>query len=162
MWFSPQQVKEALDQMAELKLPLHITEFTPQSSGKPIEGWRSGRWTEEAQAEFAEQIYTQAFGHPAVASINLWSFCDRDTWLEGAGLVDKDLNPKPIYRRLLKLIRTEWMTKGVERQTDANGRVDFRGFFGRYRIEIVGPDGAVKQFEQHLQAGGENTWTIKL
>jgi GH35 family endo-1,4-beta-xylanase len=162
MWFSPQQVKEALDQLAELKLPLHITEFTPQSSGKPIEGWRSGLWTEEAQAEFAEQIYTQAFGHPAVASINWWGFCDRDSWLEGGGLVDQDLKPKLVYQRLLKLIRTEWMTKGVERQTDASGRANFRGFFGQYRIEVIGPDGTVKIFEQHLQTDRENLWTIRL
>ena len=161
MWFSPQQVREALDHLAELKLPLHITEFTPQSSGLPIEGWRNGPWNEEAQAEFAEQIYTQAFGHPAVVSINWWGFCDRDSWLEGGGLLDKNLNPKPVYTRLQKLIRVEWMTKGVERQTDASGRANFRGFFGRYRIEVVGPDGSVKQVEQHLQAGGDNTWTIQ-
>jgi endo-1,4-beta-xylanase len=162
MWFSPQQVKEALDQLAVLKLPLHITEFTPQSSGKPIEGWRTGPWTEAAQAEFAEQIYTQAFGHPAVASINWWGFCDRDSWLEGGGLVDQDLKPKPVYQRLLQLIRTEWMTKGVERQTDASGRANFRGFFGQYRVEVVSSDGMVKTSEQHLQANGDNTWTIKL
>ena len=161
MWFSPQQVREALDQLAELKLPLHITEFTPQSSGKPIEGWRSGQWTEEAQAEFAEQIYTQAFGHPAVASINWWGFCDRDSWLEAGGLVDSNLKPKLVYTRLQKLIRSDWMTKGIEQQTDATGSARFRGFFGRYRIEAVGPDGAVKQFEQHLQADGDNIWKIQ-
>jgi GH35 family endo-1,4-beta-xylanase len=58
----------------------------PQSGGKPITGgWREGTWTEEAQAEFAEQFYRLCFGHPAVASINWWGLSDRQIWLPGGG-----------------------------------------------------------------------------
>ncbi|MEZ5276818.1 MAG: endo-1,4-beta-xylanase [Opitutaceae bacterium] len=162
MWFSPSQFKEALDDLARFGLPLHITEFIPQSAGKPIEGWRSGTWTQEAQAEFAEEIYTQAFGHPAVASINWWSFSDRDTWLEGGGLVDENLNPKPAYRLLKKLIRDDWMTREVDLVTDSTGAVEFSGFHGRYRVEVVLPGGDAKSMEIHLERGGENTWQFEM
>ena len=162
MWFSPSQFKEALDDLARFGLPLHITEFIPQSAGKPIEGWRGGTWTQEAQAEFAEQIYTQAFGHPAVASINWWSFSDRDTWLEGGGLVDENLNPKPAYRLLKKLIRDDWMTREVDLVTDSTGAVEFSGFHGRYRVEVVSPGGEAKSMEIHLERGGENTWQFEM
>jgi GH35 family endo-1,4-beta-xylanase len=83
-WFPPEEVRRTLDLYAPLGLPLHVTEFIPQSSGKPITGgWREGTWTEEAQADYAEQVYRIAFGHPAVELINWWGFSDRDAWMPG-------------------------------------------------------------------------------
>ena len=64
-WFSPEKVWTTLDRLGGLGYPLHITEYIPQSGGKPITGgWREGTWTEETQAEFAEQFYRLCFGHP--------------------------------------------------------------------------------------------------
>lgn len=162
MWFSPEEITKTLDLLAEFKLPLHITEFIPQSGGKPIEGWRAGAWTPEAQAEFAEQVYTLCFGHPAVESINWWSFSDRDTWLEAGGLVDKDLNPKPVYLRLKALIRGAWMTREENLLTDETGRVRFRGFHGKYRVEVAVPSGPSKNFEIHVQKDEANDWQFEL
>ncbi len=110
-WFSPEKVRITLDRLGELGYPLHITEFIPQSGGKPITGgWREGTWTEEAQAEFAEQFYRLCFGHPAVMSINWWGLSDRRIWLPGGGLLTKDFEPKPVYTRLKDLIRRQWQT----------------------------------------------------
>ncbi len=87
-WFSPEKVRTTLDRLGELGYPLHITEYIPQSGGKPITGgWREGTWTEETQAEFAEQFYRLCFGHPAVVSINWWGLSDRQIWLPGGGLL---------------------------------------------------------------------------
>jgi hypothetical protein len=44
-----------------------------------------GRWTEAAQAEFAVQFYSLAFGHPSVVSITWWRLADASIWLEGGG-----------------------------------------------------------------------------
>ncbi|MCX5684877.1 MAG: endo-1,4-beta-xylanase, partial [Planctomycetota bacterium] len=52
MRFPLDDVQRILDRYATLGVPLHITEFTPTSSGQPITGsQRTGVWNEMAQAE---------------------------------------------------------------------------------------------------------------
>jgi endo-1,4-beta-xylanase len=160
MWFSPVEVYKTFDLYKEFNLPIHITELIPQSSGKDITGWRTGKWTEEAQAEFAQQFYTLAFGHPSVASINWWGLSDRNIWLSGGGLLDKDYNPKPVYNTLLKLIKTDWMTKNVLVTTNKKGQTRFRGFYGEYQIVITKPDGTKMTIQKHLKEKTENNWVI--
>jgi hypothetical protein len=147
----------------ELGLPLHITEFIPQSSGKKItEGWREGVWTEEAQAEFAEQFYILSFGHPSMKSIHWWGLSDRLIWLKGGGLLDKDFNPKPVYTSFLKLIKEDWMTKNLKQSPDKNGLINFRGFYGKYHIKVTLPDGSIKVFDAHLAESTSNNWSFSL
>lgn len=163
MWFSPLETVKTFDKYAELGLPIHITEFIPQSSGKEITGgWRNGVWTEETQAEFAEQFYTLAFGHPSVTSIHWWGLADRFIWLQGGGLLDKDLNPKPVYTRLKKLIREEWMTRNLSLKTDHKGKAAFRGFYGQYEIILYQKDGTTIRLEKQLQKDNDNNWQIIL
>jgi endo-1,4-beta-xylanase len=163
MWFSPVEIIKTYDRMNELGLPLHITEFIPQSSGKEITGdWRTGNWTEEAQAEFAEQFYTLSFGYPTMKSIHWWGLSDRMIWLKGGGLVDKDFNPKPVYTRLHKLIKDDWMTKNLKMKTNTQGKTSFRGFFGKYQLKITSADGSTQIFEKHLSEYEENYWELKL
>lgn len=156
MWFSPVEMYKTFDLYSEFNLPIHITEFIPQSSGKEITGWRSGKWTEEAQAECAEQFYTLAFGHPSVASVTWWGLSDRSIWLEGGGLIDEEYNPKPVYNRLMKLIKEEWMTKNLELKTGNSGEVSFRGFYGKYRVTLTKPGGEKQVFDFHLTEKGSN------
>ena len=146
----------------EFNLPIHITEFIPQSSGKDITGWHTGKWTEEAQAECAEQFYTLAFGYPAVVSINWWGLSDRNIWLKGGGLLDSEYNPKPVYNTLFKLIKQEWMTKNLRIDTDKNGEANFRGFYGEYDIVIIKPDGSKQNLRKHLQEKANNRWKVVL
>lgn len=163
MWFSPQEIVATYQKFDALGLPLHITEFIPQSSGKNITGgWREGVWTEEAQAEFAEQFYILSFGHPNMKSIHWWGLCDRMIWLKGGGLLDKDFNPKPVYTRLHKLIKEEWMTKNLVQSSDKNGQVNFRGFYGKYQIKVTKPDGSTTIFDAHLAEKANNHWEFKL
>lgn len=163
MWFSPVEIIATYDKYRELGIPIHITEFIPQSSMKPITGgWREGVWTEEAQAEFAEQFYILSFGHPSVASIHWWGLTDRMIWLEGGGLLDKEFKPKPVYKRLLKLIKEDWMTKNLRVRTRENGEVAFRGFYGQYQIVVHAPDGSLQKFDFHLKEGESNAWVFQL
>jgi len=163
MWFSPIEINKTFDKFTELGLPLHITEFTPQSSGKPITGgWRDGTWTEETQAEFAEQFYTLAFAHPSMVSIHWWGLSDRWIWLKGGGLLDKDFNPKPVYNRLLKLIKEDWMTRNLKMKTDKKGQLSFRGFYGQYKVTMTKPDGSIQTFDMHLKEKAANHWKLNL
>lgn len=162
-WFSPVDIVATFNKFDSLHLPLHITEFIPQSSGEPINGgWREGEWTEDAQAEFAEQFYTLAFGHPSVASIHWWGLTDKMIWLKGGGLLDKDLDPKPVYNRLMKLIKQDWMTKNLLLPTDKKGRVAFRGFFGDYTVTVMEKNGSRRSFTIHLGEKAKNEWSFIL
>ena len=161
-WFPPEEVVKTLDLLGSLGYPLQITEFTPQSSGKSIAGgWREGRWTEESQADYAEQIYRLAFGNPAVEVINWWGFSDRDAWQPGGGLVTAEYEPKPVYRRLMRLIHQEWETR-LAATTDGEGRLKFRGFYGEYEILLKIPQGELRGFRIHLSKknGQDNLFTL--
>lgn len=159
-WFSPEKVWTTLDRLGSLGYPLHITEYIPQSGGKPItSGWREGAWTEEAQAEFAEQFYRLCFGHPAVASINWWGLSDRQIWLPAGGLIDKEYEPKPVYNRLRDLIHRQWKTS-FDVQTDEKGHVTFRGFCGTYDVTIKTPDGKSQTSKAVLQRDHDNQYTF--
>jgi len=161
-WFSPVEVWKTFDQYQRFGYPIHITEFHPQSSGVPITGgWRKGGWTSEAQVEFTEQFVRLCFGHPAVASINWWGFSDRNIWLPGGGLVDEEYNPKPVYNMLDKLINQEWKTN-TRLQTDNQGSIAFRGFFGEYDIIMITTDGKHKVFPVLVSTNEENKWIFKI
>ena len=136
-------VRDTLDTYAGLGKDLHITEFTPASAGEPITGSNvKGRWDEAAQAEYATKFYTMCFGHPAVVAITWWDLCDRGSWLKGGGMLREDLSPKPVFRQLERLINRRWRTE-VEGRTDASGSLRFRGFYGRYKIEVASGAGRV-------------------
>ena len=161
-WFPPEEVVKTLDHLGSLGYPLQITEFIPQSSGKPIVGgWREGNWSEQAQADYAEQIYRLAFGHPAVELINWWGFSDRDAWRAGGGFVTAEYEPKPVYRRLMQMVHQEWETH-LSAITDSEGQVRFRGFYGEYEILLKVPQGEVLGFTIHLskKSGQENHFTL--
>ena len=159
-WFSPEKVRTTLDRLGELGYPLHITEYIPQSGGKPITGgWRDGTWTEEAQAEFAEQFYQLCFGHPAVVSINWWGLSDRQIWLPGGGLLHEDYEPKPVYTRLKDLIRRQWQTN-LTAKTDEKGQVTFRGFYGAYDVTVTPAQGQPHQHQIALKKGGQSQWEL--
>jgi endo-1,4-beta-xylanase len=161
-WFSPVEVWKTFDEYQRFGYPIHITEFHPQSSGVPITGnWRTGSWTPEAQAEFTEQFVKLCFGHPAVVSINWWGFSDRNIWLPGGGLVDEEYNPKPVYIMLDKLINQTWKTNATI-QTDGQGNISFRGFFGEYDVTLFTTDGKQRIFPVHVSRNEENKWVFTI
>ena len=161
MRFPLEQVQRVLDRYATLGVGLHITEFTPCSAGQPITGsHRQAVWNEAAQAEYAERFYRVCFGHPAVAGITWWDLSDQGAWLEGGGLLRKDLSPKPAYDALWRLIQREWRTK-VEGRTDGTGALAFRGVRGTYRVQVEF-GGRKKEAEFVLAKDGPNEWTVRL
>lgn len=158
--FPLDRVERILDDYAQLGLPLHITEFTPTSGGQPITGsWKSGQWDEAEQAEYVERFYTVVFSHPAVVSINFWDLCESRAWLEGGGLLRKDLSPKPAYDALLRLVRREWWTD-LSDTTDTHGHCAFNGFFGTYHVTAKWSSGRTAEGDFELVPGGDNTWTL--
>ncbi len=162
-WFDPVDVWETLEEYGSFGLPLHITEFSPQSAGAPITGgYRTGNWTPETQAEFTEEMYRIWFGHPAVASINWWGISDANSWLPGGGFLDESLGAKPAYEVLRRLIKEEWTTPPLSETTGRDGTLQFRGFHGKYNLVATLPSGTTRQFEIHLSADGPREWNLSI
>ncbi|HEX2972566.1 MAG TPA: endo-1,4-beta-xylanase, partial [Tepidisphaeraceae bacterium] len=135
---------EICQRFSKLGKPLHFTEATIISGQvKKNINWqgRNADWPstsegEERQARQVVEFYTILFSHPAVEAITWWDFSDRGAWLGApAGLIRKDMSPKPAYEALMKLIKGEWWTGEVKATTDAQGKVSFRGFLGDYTLE---------------------------
>lgn len=98
---------------------IHITELGVPSSSTPIENpygqssrfpWHGEEWSEQAQADWAEQFYTLAFSKPYIDAITWWDLND-PAFIPHGGLVGKDLAPKQAYRRLAGLL-AKWRMSG--------------------------------------------------
>ena len=101
------------------------------------------------------------FSHPAVEAITWWDFSDRNAWQGApAGFLRADMTAKPAYDRLLGLVKGQWWTRASGR-SDADGRYDFRGFLGRYRVTVKA-DGFRSVTVESVLVKGENAIEVQL
>jgi len=163
------RVWDVCEKFEDLNVPLHFTEVTVLS-GQPMtdNDWKSYRsnWNttpdgESRQAEYVVAFYTILFSHPSVQAITWWDLSDRGAWLGApAGLVRKDMTPKPAYERLKSLIKKDWWTT-VDLVTDSRGAAHWRGFYGDYRLTVVsGPERAEALVK--LTRAGTNQFEVRL
>jgi len=131
--FTPDQCFRALDDYAAtFPRPIHVTEITLPT----LPNTDAGR---QAQATLARNFYRLWFSHPGVEAITWWNLPDgaalagEDQW--NGGLVNPDFSPKPAYRALDKLLNEDWKTKRTT-QSDGQGIVAFRGFYGTYQLTV--------------------------
>lgn len=148
-------IQEALDSLAELGLPIHVTEF----DAHPLA-------SEEEQADYYEGFLRVAFGHPAVAAIYLWGFDDRHHWKGGlvlpspgigAGIYDASFRPKPGAAAVASLLDDRWRTDGCG-TTGLDGEFRFTGFHGRY---LVRAGGRSAELDLGPDAPGDITLTLR-
>lgn len=129
----PHELLHALDTLAPFGLPLHISEITLTSPGNTSAG-------QAEQAEVARNLYRLWFSHPSVDGITWWNVPDGGAAAGedcvASGLLNRDLTPKPAYEALHNLIHREWRTQDIG-ETDDNGRHQFRGFYGAYRVSLT-------------------------
>lgn len=129
---------KALDTIAELGLPLELTEVTVPTFGDTQED-------EQLQADMLKLWYSIWFSHPAVEAIVYWNTLDgyafiEDIWNENncrGGLWHHDLTPKKAALMLKSLFHDLWHTE-LELVSDEDGYVEFRGFYGDYTAEVNG------------------------
>ena len=149
-YWGPERAWEACERFSRFGLPLHFSELTILSGElKEDDEWHTTRddWytTEEGehrQAAQAREIYSVLFSHQAVEAVTWWNMTDLSAWLGApAGLIRKDMTPKPVYEVLSELIKDRWWTKELRLTTNEEGRVTFRGFLGRYSAETDGGEG---------------------
>ena len=169
---NPRLLYAHMDMYSRLGKPLQITEITiPSYSWDPDD--------EELQAEMLEKLYSVWFSHPNVEQIIYWNLVDGYAHLwdpdpekirasQGnmslgenyyyGGLLRFDMSPKPAYLKLKELLQEKWHTE-AEAVTDSEGRTEFRGFFGKYDVEINGVKTAA---EIDLSKKSANEFVISL
>jgi len=157
------KVWDICDTYAALKVPIHFTETTLVSGPRlgPGENW--GATTPEGETKQAEQtvkFYTALFAHPAVHALTWWDFSDLGAWQgAAAGWLRKDESPKPVYDRLMALIKGDWWTK-IEGRPNALGWFPLRAFYGTHRVTVELPDGSKTKKEIQWQRGKPNRFEL--
>ena len=156
---NPMTYFKGLDIIADLGLPLELTEVTVPTFGDTAED-------EELQADMLKLWYSVWFSHPAVDTIVYWNTVDGyaydapdGKWLENncrGGLFHHDLTPKKSALMLKKLFGELWHTD-LEITTDKDGYAEFRGFFGDYTAEAEG-----KKFEIAIHKNENSSFNLSL
>ena len=125
----PGLIKERLDKIAALGLPIKVTELD-------FGTWDTGMTlTEEGQADAYETFIRTAFSYPAINGIVMWGFWDNRHWVQKGGLIKADGSEKVAAKRIYDLWHKKWTTEATA-VADANGIAKFRGFKGKYQVKI--------------------------
>lgn len=126
--WTPEDQVAAFTMLDSLHRPLHVSEVTIPASDDSPEG-------RALQARLARDNYRLWFSWPSVERITWWNLVDYTYHKESlpSGIFTKDMEPKPVYFALDRLINHEWKTR-LTATADAHGVVAFRGFRGRYRL----------------------------
>jgi hypothetical protein len=143
---------------ARFGLPLHFTELTIVSGRFKDQNdndwhtvrtdWPSTPEGEQRQLEYGRKLYTVLFSHPAVDAVTWWDFSDFQSWAGApAGLLRKDMSPKPLYDWLMDAFHRKWSTDAVVK-TDEAGVVKVQAFYGEY--EVTARNGAGAELKTRL------------
>ena len=62
------------------------------------------RWDRGQQADWAENMFTLLMSRPDVLGIAWYDLVDRRPFLPGGGLLDSAWRPKPVYRRIERIL----------------------------------------------------------
>ncbi|MCP4643128.1 MAG: hypothetical protein GY851_21960 [bacterium] len=158
---TPSWVVDLAERYGQFDKPVHITEFSLPSSYGP--SWTSGYWrepwTQTTQADYAERVYTVAFGNPRYESITWWDITDIKPSVLTGGLVDADGRPKEAFKRIRDLIAS-WTTEATV-TTNAEGVAMLSGFGGGYTVTATLPDGGTIEAEAHIRERAAATVTVK-
>ena len=172
--YDPENLYKHLDLYGRFGKPLQLTEVT-------VPAYSNDSEDEEIQAQIHEKLYSIWFSHPNVEQIIYWNLVDGyahlwdpnpekikasqgdmtigENYLYG-GLLRFDMTPKPAYHTIKNLIEKKWHTE-EEIVTNANGKASFKGFYGKYDVEIT-VDGSVINKEITLMSKGKKEFSINV
>jgi GH35 family endo-1,4-beta-xylanase len=125
-------VKERLDNVAGLGLPIKVTEFDMKIDQYGV--------NDQNMANYYAKMMRICFSHPAVEGFVWWGYCD-PTYRDGSGIFSEDRSPKIAADTVYHLIHEKWSIN-IKTLPEVDGTVDFHGFYGDYEV--------------HLKSGNEN------
>jgi GH35 family endo-1,4-beta-xylanase len=139
--FDPAAVRNALDELAQFKLPIRVTEFNfPGQRSKFYTGDRKAQLTpeeEQAKADAIRDYYRICFAHPSVTGILMWGFWEGANWIPQSSLYKRDWTPTPAAEAYRDLVLNKWWTRWSG-TAGADGMVVLRAFYGRHRVTVNG------------------------
>jgi len=138
--FDREQLRNALDSLAQFRLPVRITEFNmPGQRSKYLVNNIRVMTPGEAEQNAREIVdyYKICFAHPAVEGILMWGFWEGANWIPVSSLYKRDWTPYPAAEAYHNLIYKEWWTResGV---VNNNGIYSTPAFYGRYKVTVNG------------------------
>jgi hypothetical protein len=117
------EITQRLDALAVFGLPIWVTEYD-YADADPL-----------ARADYLEDFYRTAFGHPSVQGILMWGFWANAHWRGAdAALLDADFTVNAAGQRY-QALRAEWWTSSAG-VSDGAGEVPFTGYYGDYTITL--------------------------
>lgn len=136
---TPADVRARFALFAPLKRPLHYSEITISAPGTDAK-------SQMMQAVFTWNLYRIWFSQANLAGITWWNVVDGCGYPgepSTSGLFTRDMEPKPVFKMMEKLITRQWHTEAKVKAKGEGGRqvVSFRGFKGRYRLSWRDADG---------------------
>lgn len=134
---TPEYQKKRLSALDVLDRPLHLSEITITAPDDNAKG-------RAIQAEVARNLYRYWFSWPSMMGITWWNVVD-DCGAPGepltSGLFTRNMEPKPSFFALDKLINHEWKTNFVKKADSKEMDLKFRGFKGNYKISWIDGNG---------------------
>ncbi|KAJ7554029.1 hypothetical protein O6H91_06G123100 [Diphasiastrum complanatum] len=137
---------QTLDKLSVLGLPIWLTEVDVSSSNEFV------------RADDLEVVLREAYGHPEVEGIILWGFWEGCMSRDKAHLVNCDKTLTEAGKRFIDL-KEEWMSNFVG-NSDAQGQIQFRGFYGSYTVTVHTSSGVVE--EQFELIKGDDPLIVKI
>jgi GH35 family endo-1,4-beta-xylanase len=102
---------EMLERFESLGKPVFITEIGVPSRDDDLDRFSSDeashpvhRWDPEQQADWAESVFMLLLSRPDVQGIAWYDLVDHRPFLPGGGLLDGAWRPKPVYRRIERIL----------------------------------------------------------
>jgi endo-1,4-beta-xylanase len=136
--FDAAALQNALDRLAQFKLPIRVTEFNFPGQRSKYYSQRDAHLTDEeelAKAKALADYYCICFAHPAVEGILMWGFWEGANWIPVSSLYRRDWSPTPAATAYRDLVFRQWWTQW-HGQTDAQGQCQVRAFYGRHRVTV--------------------------
>ena len=138
--FDREELKRALDTLAQFNLPIRVTEFNIPGQNSKYYNNRNMKMTDEEEEQNAQELvdyYRICFAHPAVEGILMWGFWEGANWIPQSSLYKRDWTPTPAAKAYHELIYNEWQTN-VKGKINANGTFSTPAFYGKYKVTVDG------------------------
>jgi GH35 family endo-1,4-beta-xylanase len=137
--FDAAALQNALDTLAQFKMPIRITEFNfPGQRSKYYTGDRRAQMPpeeEQAKAEALKQYYRICFAHPSVTGIMMWGFWEGANWIPQSSLYKRDWTPLPAAKAYEDLVLNQWWTRWSG-TANAEGWAIVPAFYGTHKITV--------------------------
>ncbi|SEN84248.1 Glycosyl hydrolase family 10 [bacterium A37T11] len=147
---TPKIVWEKMNMMSQAGVPIHLSEITLTAPTDDEKG-------RLIQSVIAYNLYRLWFSIENMMGITWWNIVD-DCGAPGepttSGLFTRNMEAKPSYYALNRLINQEWTTS-LTVLPDGKGPINFRGFKGKYRVTWKNKMGESKEMTFQLNKDGD-------